>query len=614
MKKITLKMLLLLAFSTFNLNAQIWSIPSCSQSLGTTVYGPMFSTASGNATNRTAIIYPASQLSGISGQTLNKMFFKRNTAAGTMAGTPNFKIYLKEVTISDFGAADLNWASEIAAATLVYDSNPVAAVGSTAGWKGFDLTTPFLFSGTQNLAVYFEYNNPSSSTTITWDYEYSEPCITRANTNTSKYLNVITGVLPVNLNTSNYRRTMIGFNYVVSCPQPTNLTATGITATSVNLNWTIDGAETQWEYIVLPTGSPAPIATTVGTLVTTNSAAVSNLSPITAYQVYVRAVCSGTDKSFWTGPTTFDTSVIPGCATVIAPLDGTTGIKVGSPVPFSWTAPTTGDPATSYDIFYGPSPTAVTTLLGNYTTTSTTLSVNNYNTTFYWKLVPKNAGGSAVGCSIYSFTSEASPGYCLLAPDGLYPATTFTPTVCDGTTAQVIIADGYSSEYSQVNVIAGNTYQCISVNNSTTNTNDFITISNDGGATATAYGISPLTWIAKNSGVIRFYSHLDNNCSLPGPTSTRARSIICTMATLGIKSFDLSGFSSFPNPIIDVLNLSYTDLISKVAIHNLLGEEIKSQNINATTAKIDMSDLSSGTYFAKVSVGDFINTIKVVKE
>ncbi|MDP2159714.1 MAG: hypothetical protein Q8K02_04485, partial [Flavobacterium sp.] len=127
MKKITFLIVFLL-MSVSSIHAQLYSLPSCS-TLGAAIYGPMYSTTTANATSRYAIIYPSSQLTGISGQVVNGIFFNRSTAAGTMAGTPNFKIYVKEITDTDFGAGALDWATATVGTTLVYDSNPAPIVG-----------------------------------------------------------------------------------------------------------------------------------------------------------------------------------------------------------------------------------------------------------------------------------------------------------------------------------------------------------------------------------------------------------------------------------------------------------------------------------------------------
>ena len=85
-------------------------------------------------------------------------------------------------------------------------------------------------------------------------------------------------------------------------------------------------------------------------------------------------------------------------------------------------------------------------------------------------------------------------------------------------------------------------------------------------------------------------------------------------ASLSTRSFDVTGFSAYPNPVKDVLNLSYTTPISSVSVHNLLGQEVMTKSINATQSKIDMSNLSNGTYLVKVTVDGLVKTLKVVKQ
>jgi hypothetical protein len=84
--------------------------------------------------------------------------------------------------------------------------------------------------------------------------------------------------------------------------------------------------------------------------------------------------------------------------------------------------------------------------------------------------------------------------------------------------------------------------------------------------------------------------------------------------TLGTNPFDSSSFSYYPNPVKNVLNLSYDKEISNVEIYNLLGQKVSTSKINANEAQIDMSNLSKGAYMVKVTSDNQIKTIKVVKE
>lgn len=248
-----------------------------------------------------------------------------------------------------------------------------------------------------------------------------------------------------------------------------------------------------------------------------------DLSAYVGQSIYIAFVMTNDDGDNWAiDNVNMESSVAaPNCATLLTPADGAT-IPVGL-VNFSWEAPTTGDAPTSYDFYYGIAPDAVNTLLGNYTDTSIDVNVNDYSFTFYWKIVPKNLGGSAIGCPVWTFTTQDPPGYCLSAPNGQYPIDAYTPETCDGLTANVIVTDGWAGEYSVVNVTSGETYIFSS------GTTDFITLSSDEGVTATAFGDTPLTWVADVTGEVRFYSHVDDQCG--DEDVNRVRSIVCGVVT-----------------------------------------------------------------------------------
>ncbi|MGX7668978.1 choice-of-anchor J domain-containing protein, partial [Flavobacterium pedocola] len=94
------------------------------------------------------------------------------------------------------------------------------------------------------------------------------------------------------------------------CPDPTGLTASSMGYTTATLNWTPGYNETQWEVIALPTGSPAPIFGSVGTMVTSPPPFVmNNLLASTTYDFYVRAVCASPYLSNWSGPATAATLI-----------------------------------------------------------------------------------------------------------------------------------------------------------------------------------------------------------------------------------------------------------------------------------------------------------------
>jgi N-acetylneuraminic acid mutarotase len=87
------------------------------------------------------------------------------------------------------------------------------------------------------------------------------------------------------------------------------------------------------------------------------------------------------------------------------------------------------------------------------------------------------------------------------------------------------------------------------------------------------------------------------------------------LSTLSSNDFKANEeFRVFPNPVKDILNLSYDTTINTVSIYNVLGQEMLRKSINANEGSIDVSSLSSGTYMIKVSSNDFVKTLKVIKE
>lgn len=78
-------------------------------------------------------------------------------------------------------------------------------------------------------------------------------------------------------------------------------------------------------------------------------------------------------------------------------------------------------------------------------------------------------------------------------------------------------------------------------------------------------------------------------------------------------SFDANAFHFYPNPIKDNLNLNYSKEITSVKVINMIGQTLLEKTINAQTAQINMSELSSGTYFVEIKSMDNYKTIKVIK-
>lgn len=106
-----------------------------------------------------------------------------------------------------------------------------------------------------------------------------------------------------------------------ACPNPTALSASGITNTGATLNWTAGLSETEWNVEYGINGFTLGSGTQLNAL-TTNSTTLSSLTAGTAYQFYVQAVCSTSLSSPWSGPYSFTTLPNPpandNCSAAIA--------------------------------------------------------------------------------------------------------------------------------------------------------------------------------------------------------------------------------------------------------------------------------------------------------
>ena len=96
-----------------------------------------------------------------------------------------------------------------------------------------------------------------------------------------------------------------------TCLAPSQLTASNITTTTLDFSWGENNTATAWDYIVLPSGSPAPTNSDTGTATTVNPISITGLNPNTCYTLYVRSICGNTDFSYWSAPITACTLIAP---------------------------------------------------------------------------------------------------------------------------------------------------------------------------------------------------------------------------------------------------------------------------------------------------------------
>jgi gliding motility-associated-like protein len=94
-----------------------------------------------------------------------------------------------------------------------------------------------------------------------------------------------------------------------ACLPPAGVVVNNISDTSASVGWTPIPGVTEYEVIILPTGSPAPTAASTGTVTSDNPFALLGLTSATIYDVYVRAICSTPTPSNWSAVTSFNTTI-----------------------------------------------------------------------------------------------------------------------------------------------------------------------------------------------------------------------------------------------------------------------------------------------------------------
>lgn len=84
-------------------------------------------------------------------------------------------------------------------------------------------------------------------------------------------------------------------------------------------------------------------------------------------------------------------------------------------------------------------------------------------------------------------------------------------------------------------------------------------------------------------------------------------------SAMGNDDFAMENFRAYPNPVKDILNLSYDQEISNVEVYNVLGQKVLGQAINASQSQLNVSSLTAGTYLVKVVSGNQSKAIRIIK-
>ncbi len=222
----------------------------------------------------------AVDLSAYAGQTVRAVFYWRND--GSVNNTPSLIVddfvfdYTPQCLNPTFGtttniegrSAQLNWVSTASNFEYYVSTTPTAPTETTTP-TGTSTTTSAVVTGLRPVTQYYAWVR-----TVCADNEKSEWSISTT------------------------------FTTNVSCLPPTTLTNTTVNDTSAAVTW--QSTAQNFKYYV-STSSTTPANTVEGTLVSGNSATITQLNPGTTYYWFVKAVCDTDDESAWAAGSAFTT-------------------------------------------------------------------------------------------------------------------------------------------------------------------------------------------------------------------------------------------------------------------------------------------------------------------
>lgn len=413
-----------------------------------------------------------------------------------------------------------------------------------------------------------------------------------------------------------------------TCLPPSTVTISNISYNTADISWNASSTVPSNGYAYYySTSNTAPTAsTTASGSSSTTSAQISGLSPLSTYYVWVRSVCSASDKSKWIQtPATFSTVCQP---PAILSTTGATVCGASGTATISATAES-GATITWYD-----AATAGTVLA---TGSSYTTPVINSNTTYY--VSAQNTGIDAVGPlspSSLGTISDSDYGigtyyqkFDVTAPTTLQSVDVFpVSSVAIGTASSIEIRDNSGTTLVTVpytvSVNDGVTPQTVTLNYQLPVGTGYrigqgtgIDLNRNTSGATYPYTSNAITITGNNfsSGANYWYYIYNWRFSSVCESARQPVDVVVDSACLGTS--ETSGakntIKAYPNPFSDVLSLSDISNILSVSVLDISGKVVR--NYERPESSFNLKDLNSGMYILLLKMKDGSRqSIKVIKK
>ncbi|RRJ90477.1 Ig-like domain-containing protein [Flavobacterium macacae] len=123
---------------------------------------------------------------------------------------------------------------------------------------------------------------------------------------------------------------------------------------------------------------------------------------------------------------------------------------------------------------------------------------------------------------------------------------------------------------------------------------------------ATGGNVLPSTTVLV-SGVTYYASQTVGGCESP------TRLPITAGNNLKVDGFGFKSLKYYPNPVNNVLTVSYSEEITGLKLYNMVGQELMNKKVSSTETQLDMSHLPAGSYLLEVSSGVQSKMVKLLK-
>jgi hypothetical protein len=90
--------------------------------------------------------------------------------------------------------------------------------------------------------------------------------------------------------------------------------------------------------------------------------------------------------------------------------------------------------------------------------------------------------------------------------------------------------------------------------------------------------------------------------------------IIADQEVLSTNEFESVSVTVFPNPVVNELSIQSQTVLESIEIYNILGQLVYEKSLSSSNERIDLSQLSSGQYIAKIATQEGTLNKKIIKK